>query len=100
MGEDTKRHFDALEASLDGRFANLAKLIEDHSQSLQAEMRSGFDRLDAATARNTRRAGSRFQYRRRAAGLEREVRRARPEARPGNSRSACPRDETGTPRAV
>ena len=39
-------------------FANLVKLIDDHSQSLQAEMQTlrrdmdrGFDSIEAATAR-------------------------------------------------
>jgi hypothetical protein len=46
---------------LDARFSSLAKLVEEHSDSLQREMDSlqsamatGFDRVEAATARNTR----------------------------------------------
>ncbi|HXR36831.1 MAG TPA: hypothetical protein VN754_12820 [Candidatus Binataceae bacterium] len=35
-------------------FASLVKLIDDHSQSLQTEMQTGFDRIEAATARNTK----------------------------------------------
>ncbi|MBZ5727036.1 MAG: hypothetical protein LAP87_18815 [Acidobacteriia bacterium] len=47
-------------AYLDGRFASLVKLVDDHSQSLQAEMQAlrvdmnrGFERVEAATRRNT-----------------------------------------------
>ena len=43
-----------LTAYLDGRFTSLVRLIEDHSGSMQHEMRAGFDRLEAATARNTK----------------------------------------------
>ena len=57
MDDETKRRFD----ELDGRFASLAKLIEDHNDSLQAEMssfrdemRTGLERVEAATSRNTR----------------------------------------------
>jgi hypothetical protein len=39
---------------LDGRFESLAKLVEEHSESLQREMATGFDRLEAATTRNTK----------------------------------------------
>lgn len=50
---------------LDGRFGSLAKLVEEHSDSLQREMAglqrelagdmaTGFDRLEAATTRNTK----------------------------------------------
>ena len=34
-------------------FAELARLFEDNSQSLQAEMELGFDRVEAATRRNS-----------------------------------------------
>jgi len=43
-----------LTAYLESRFGSLVKLIEDHSESLQREMRAGFDRLEASTARNTK----------------------------------------------
>jgi hypothetical protein len=39
---------------LDGRFSSLAKLVEEHSDSVQREMATGFDRLEAATTRNTK----------------------------------------------
>lgn len=39
---------------LDGRFASLAKLIEDTGESLQREMRTGLERVEAATARNSK----------------------------------------------
>jgi len=64
MDKDSKRWFEAMDTrldSMDGRFSSLAKLIEHHSDSLQAEMgyvrdemRTGFDRVEAGTARNTR----------------------------------------------
>jgi hypothetical protein len=61
VDQETKQRFDqvdqrfeALLHDLEGRFASLAKLIEDNSQSLQREMREGFERLEAATGRNTK----------------------------------------------
>lgn len=45
---------EALATTVDGRLASLAKLIEDNGESLQREMRSGFDRIEAATGRNTK----------------------------------------------
>ncbi len=56
---------DRLQGEMAAGFASLAKLIEDQGASLEreirnldreirTEMRSGFERLDAATARNTK----------------------------------------------
>ncbi len=52
--ERVDKRFDRLEGEVASGFASLAKLIEDHTASLEREMRSGFERLDAATARNTK----------------------------------------------
>ena len=54
MDDETRTRFDALDRKLDGGFTSHAKLIEDHSDSLQREMRAGSDRLETATARNTK----------------------------------------------
>jgi hypothetical protein len=82
MDDDTKSRFDAVEGRLDGiegkldgliaaldrrfasvdarftnidgRFDSLAKLIEDNSDSLQREMATHVDRLEAAMGRNTK----------------------------------------------
>ncbi len=49
-----KDHATETARTIDGRFASLAKLIEDNSFSLQREMSAGFDRLETLTARNTK----------------------------------------------
>jgi hypothetical protein len=43
-----------MEADVKAAFENLTRLIEDNSQSLQREMHIGFDRVEAATGRNTK----------------------------------------------
>ncbi len=49
-----KDHATETARTIDGRFASLAKLIEDNSASLQREMSAGFDRMETLTARNTK----------------------------------------------
>lgn len=54
MDQELTTYLETRFGSLDARYSSLAKLVEEHSDSLQREMATGFDRIEAATARNTK----------------------------------------------